>query len=79
MIMKFRAESKSLKSTSNQPCQAFARQGLIRLDMRPFFLICLCHWQILYGQVPYFNVQFDYQNGLETSGFGIETDSFYII
>lgn len=33
-----------------------------------------------YGQVPYFNVQFDYQNRLETSGYGsVETDSFYII
>mgnify|MGYP000421618761 CR=1 FL=1 len=47
--------------------------------MRLLILICLCAWQTLRGQVPYFNVQFDYQNRLETSVFGIETDSFYII
>jgi hypothetical protein len=32
------------------------------------------------AQIPYLNVQFDYQNRLETSGFSsTETDSFYII
>jgi len=35
---------------------------------------------MLQGQAPYFNVQFDYQNRLETSLFGsVETDSFYIL
>jgi len=48
--------------------------------MRQLILICLCSWQILQGQVPYFNVQFDYDNRLETAALSsIETDSFYII
>ncbi len=47
--------------------------------MKLLLLFYLCSLQMLQGQVPYFNVQFDYSHKLEAAMRGsIETDSFYI-